>query len=163
MTRKRKPYEGTKVNYIKSQAEIGEILTKEGIYNYQFTHLEGKVILRFVKEIDFEGRKLPLVVQIDMPIPKNADDKKHAKERDRLFRVLKWWIKSKFEAINSGIYETYTIGFVKEFYPNLVFRDGKGYAKTLYDLLLPQLVSAVKTGRSNIKMLPDLENEQNEH
>jgi len=154
----RKPYEGTKVNYIKSQAEIGKILSNEGIYNYQFTHLEGKVILRFAKEIEFEGRKLPLVVQINMSIPKNADnDKKQSKERDRLFRVLKWWIKSKFEAINSGIYETYTIGFVKEFYPNLVFKDEGGRVNTLYDLLMPQLVSAIETGRSDIKMLPDVE------
>jgi len=51
---KMKAYQGTKVNYMKSQAKIGQILAQNKIIDKQFTHIgsQRKLILLFKKEID---------------------------------------------------------------------------------------------------------------
>lgn len=163
----KKPYERTSVNYMKSQEEIAELLRKEKIYNYQFTTYDEKSVnvLRFTKNIEYEGTQLPLVVQIETPVPSlseastEEERKRRMREWNRMYRVLKWWIKSKFEAINAGLYESYSVGFIKEFYPDLLLKDTAGHSRTLYELLLPQMIEAIEGKRTDIKMLPDLDDD----
>ena len=158
-----KPYSGTQVNRYKSQEDIKKILHKEGIFENQFTDFSKKIVFRFKKEVDFEGNMLPLGVQIELPIPSligirtQEGVKKTEAEINRRYRVLFWWLKSKFEAIHTDIYESVTAGFVKEFYPNLLFTDNEGKVSTLYNSLLPQFIGAIEGKRTDLKMLPDLE------
>src|SRR3990167_9920272 len=139
-----KAYQGTKVNYMKSQAKIGQILAQNKIIDKQFTHIgsQRKLILLFKKEIDWEGKKLPLGVKIELekvPVP---IDNASTKECDRKHRVLYHWLKSKFEAINEGLYEDIIHGFIKEFYTNLLMGD-----RTIIERTLPQFSEAFLLGK----------------
>lgn len=160
-----KPYKGTHVSRYKSQDAIRKILHKEGIFEQQFTDLPDQIVFRFKKELDFDGKKLPMGVQIEMPIPpvsgattekeKNRIDK----EVDRRYRVLYWMLKSKFEAIHTELFESVTVGFIKEFYPNLLFKNKYGSVQTLYQSLMPQMMEAIEGKRTELKMLPDMREE----
>jgi len=144
-----KAYQGTQVNYMKSQAKIGDILARNRIYDKQFTHIgtEQKLILLFKKDVDWEGRKLPLGVKIEIDkVPSPITDKER-KECDRKHRVLFHWIKSKFEAINEGLYEDVMNGFIKEFYPNLLMGS-----KTIIEHTLPQFERAFLEGKTDVSL-----------
>lgn len=158
-----KPYSGTQVNRYKSQEEIRKILLREDIFEHQFTEFSNKIVFRFKKEIEFEGKMLPMGVQIELLMPSLIGDqtqqevKRIEAEINRRYRVLFWWMKSKFEAIHTDLYESVTAGFVKEFYPNLLFTDKGGKVSTLYNSLLPQFIGAIEGNRTDLRMLPDLE------
>jgi len=144
-----KAYQGTQVNYMKSQAKIGELLTREKIYDKQFTHLgtEAKLILLFKKEVEWEGKRLNLGIKIDVdnvPVPV---DPKSTKECDRKHRVLFHWLKAKFDAINEGLYEDIIHGFVKEFYPNLMYGN-----KTILERTLPELTKGFLDGKTDVNL-----------
>ena len=146
----KKAYQQTKVNYMKSQAKISEILIRNKIYDKQFTHIgsEKKLILLFKKEIEWEGKKLPLGVKIvvdDVPMPV---DLKSTQDCNRKHRVLFYWIKSKFEAINEGLYEDLIQGFIKEFYPNLLYGN-----KTILERTLPEFTRGFLEQKTDAKFL----------
>jgi hypothetical protein len=144
-----KAYQGTQVNYMKSQAKIGAILAREGILDKQFTHLgsQNKLILTFKKILIWDNKKIPLGVKIEIDGVPTPTDNKTIKECDRKHRVLYHWIKTKFEAINEGLYEDVMQGFVKEFYPNLLLGN-----KTILERTLPEFTQAFIEGKADVNL-----------
>lgn len=122
---KSKAYKNTKVDYIKSQVKINQILNKNGIYEIQHTQLDGKFQIAFLKIIEFEGKKTKIGVKIVIPNPCEKD-------RNQLYRALFYYLKVKFESLTFGFVEEYNEAFVKEFMPYLVLdRSGKSLGETL--------------------------------
>ena len=128
---KSKAYKNTKVDYIKTQIQIGKLLENNGIVEKQFTDSleQEKTQIVFIKPLDFEGKKIKMGVKIIIP---NVVDK----NRNQLYRALFYYLKAKFESLSFGFVEEYNEAFVKEFMPYLVV-DRQG--RTTSDLILPKL------------------------
>ena len=153
-----KAYANTVVNWGKSQADIMKLLGKYDIDEVRFTTLNAKtmnesgfkmeddtfaIVLEFFKHTQLSdglGGKIP----IKIIIPNISDDEK---QKNQAFRIFYWYLKTKFEAIDSGLVE-----FEEEFMPHISI--GKGVLSNMYqvfkDKMLPQIVS----GKSaDIKMI----------
>lgn len=144
-----KPYQGTSVNWAKSQTGIVKLLNSKGIYETRFTNLEDKFALEFRigegKKIMFKvGIVQGLAVRILVPFEKTQDDSKREKQLNQLHRVLFYHIKAKFVAIESGVTE-----FMEEFMPHLVIMDKSGNSTTLGQAILPQYKKNLEEGKSN--------------
>lgn len=122
--RKRKPYSETKINWAVTQGHIQGMLEKFGVDGIQWTsgRIEDEFILRLAFIHESESGKLSC--QIDVPIPREKD-------RNRLTRMLYWFLKSKLEAVEAGFRD-----FEEEFLPYILDPAQK---KTLYQIAKPQL------------------------
>ena len=78
----------------------------------------------------------------------NPVDLKSTNECNRKHRVIYYWLKAKFEAISEGLYEDTMIGFVREFYPNLLMGT-----KTILERTLPQLEKAFIEGKTDVSLM----------
>lgn len=144
-----KPYQGTSVNWAKSQTAIVKLLNSKGIYETRFTNLEDKFALEFRigegKKILFKvGIVQGLAIRILVPFEKTADDAKRERHLNQLHRVLFYHIKAKFVAIESGVTE-----FMEEFMPHLVIMDKSGNSTTLGQAILPQYKKNLEEGKGN--------------
>ena len=151
-----KAYQGTSVNWAKSQTQIVKILNLRGIYESRFTNLEDKFALEFRVQ---ENKKMFLkigvakgiTVRIVVPFENFSDAKKREKELNRLHRVLLNHIKAKFVAIEAGVTE-----FMEEFMPHLVIMDKQGNSTTMGQALLPQYKKSIESGeQQNFNLLGD--------
>ena len=149
-----KTYQGTTVNWAKSQTQIVKLLNSKGIYENRFTNLEDKFVLEFrvqeSKKLMFKiGVVNGITVRIVVPFSQFSDDKKRERELNRLHRVLFYHIKAKFVAIESGLTE-----FMEEFMPHLVIMDRTGNSTTLGQSLLPQYKKSLESGeQKDFKLL----------
>jgi len=144
-----KPYQGTLVNWAKSQTAIIKLLNSKGIYETRFTNLEDKFALEFRivegKKILFKvGIASGIAVRILVPFEKINDEAKRERQLNQLHRVLFYHIKAKFVAIESGVTE-----FMEEFMPHLVIMDKNGNDTTLGQAILPQYKKNLEEGRGN--------------
>jgi hypothetical protein len=144
-----KAYQGTSVNWAKSQTAIVKLLNSKGIFETRFTNLADKFALEFRitenKKILFKaGIAQGLAVRILVPFQASSDEKKREKELNQLHRVLYYHIKAKFVAIESGVTE-----FMEEFMPHLVIMDSKGNNTTLGQAILPQYKKNLEEGKGN--------------
>ena len=142
-----KPYQGTSVNWAKSQTAIVKLLNSKGIYETRFTNLEDKFALEFRivegKKIAFKvGLAGGVAVRILVPFEKFSDEVKREKQLNQLHRVLFYHIKAKFIAIESGVTE-----FMEEFMPHLVIMDKSGNSTTLGQAILPQYRKNLEEGK----------------
>jgi hypothetical protein len=128
-----KAYKNTKVDYVKSQAQIGKILSQNGIMEKQFTESDNKVQIVFLKNLEFEGKKFKIGVKILIP---NVNEK----NKHQLYRALFYYLKAKFESLTFGFVEEYNEAFVKEFMPYLI-TDKQG--RTVADIILPKYANAI--------------------
>jgi hypothetical protein len=142
----KKSYQGTTVNWSKSQVQITQLLNKWGVFESRFTNLADKFALEFRIT---ESKKLPLgigvekgvTVRIVVPFLNLSDPKKREAELSRLHRILLYHLKAKFVAIENGVTE-----FMEEFMPHLVVMDKGGNSTTLGQALLPQYRKSIETG-----------------
>lgn len=142
----KKSYQGTSVNWSKSQVQITKLLNQWGVFESRFTNLADKFALEFRVQ---ETKKLPLgigmakgiTVRIVVPFQNVTDPKKREAELSRLHRVLLYHLKAKFVAIENGVTE-----FMEEFMPHLVIMDKEGNSTTMGQALLPQYRKSVETG-----------------
>lgn len=145
----KKSYQGTSVNWSKSQVQITKLLNSWGVFESRFTNLADKFALEFRVT---ETKKLPLgigqekgvTVRIIVPFLNLTDAKKREAELSRLHRVLLYHIKAKFVAIENGVTE-----FMEEFMPHLVIMDKSGNSTTIGQALLPQYKKSIETGEQN--------------
>lgn len=142
----KKSYQGTTVNWAKSQTQIVKLLNQFGIYETRFTNLEDKFVLEFrvsesKKIVLGIGLNKGITARIIVPFTPSTDQKKREKELSRLHRVLLYHIKAKFVAIESGVTE-----FMEEFMPHLVILDKTGSSSTLGQMLLPQYKKSIESG-----------------
>lgn len=134
-------YKTTKVNYMRTQAQIAELLSNIGISDHRFTFLNSQkqLILEFVKKEMINNEEQPISVKIVIP---NIDEG----NRNQLHRALFYYLKSKFESLEFGFLE-----FVQEFLPHLVFNN-----QTVYEMMKPQLQLAYQTGSiHDFNLIPD--------
>lgn len=152
----KKSYQGTKVNWAKSQTQIVKLLNSLSIYESRFTNLEDKFVLEFRVQ---ESKKIVLgigfakgiTVRIIVPFVHSTDPKKRESELNRLHRVLFNHIKAKFVAIESGVTE-----FMEEFMPHLVIMNKQGDSTTMGQALLPQYKKQLESGeQKEFNMLED--------
>lgn len=142
----KKSYQGTKVNWAKSQTQIVKELNHRDIFESRFTNLEDKFVLEFrVKEtkklILGIGQAKGITVRIVVPFQSSPDPKKRESELNRLHRILLNHIKAKFVAIENGVTE-----FMEEFMPHLVIMNKAGDSTTMGQALLPQYKKSIESG-----------------
>lgn len=142
----KKTYQGTTVNWSKSQVAITKLLNDQGIFETRFTNLEDKFALEFkVKEgkkvILGVGLEKGIAVRIVVPFEGFTDTKRREAELSRLHRVLFYHLKAKFVAIENGVTE-----FMEEFMPHLVIMDKNGTSTTMAQALLPQYRKSIDSG-----------------
>lgn len=150
-----KAYRTTKVNWAKTQAQIVELLEKKGIRDIQFTFLgaekanQNKIITEegtSVLDTRFIIPYSPQGIGVRILVPNITEE-----SRNQMHRLLLWYLKSKFEAIESGLVEV-----VQEFLPHLVIQDKEGKMATMYQIIGPQYLKALESGeQGEIKMLPE--------
>lgn len=124
MSRIKRKFEGTAIHWTKTQAQLMDFLTKEGIKSTRFTNMEEGVVLEFIAYE--KASKRPIPIRMKLPLPKNDD-----REINRIYRVFYWYLTNKFEAVRSGIVEEIT----REFLPYIAFKTKNGVDSTLYEAL----------------------------
>ena len=134
-------FEGTTIHWSKTQGEIIQLLLKTGISNSRFSNTDKGIVLEFVamaKEIN-----KPIPIRMILPMPSDKEQ-----EKNRLHRVLFWYLDNKFEALRSGLVEELT----KEFLPFIAFKTKNGVDITLYEALKEEGNAIL--GDSNFPLLP---------
>ncbi len=139
MAEKRKPtapYQGTQVNWMKTQCEITALLAKNGILDSRFSYVGSQelLVLEFVKREKLGGdEETPVAVRLVVPGVSERN-------RNQMHRALYYYLKSKFESLQFGFLE-----FTQEFLPHLVMSDGQCSA-TVYEIMGPQYKQQALTG-----------------
>jgi hypothetical protein len=124
MAREYRKFEGTNINWLRTQGQIIQFLQKEGIQGIRFTNLPTAIMLEFAAKDKKSQRLIPIRMQF--PLPQDND-----KEINRIYRVFFWYLTNKFEAIRSGIVEEIT----REFLPFIAYKTRHGVDTTLYEAL----------------------------
>lgn len=150
-----KAYKTTKVNWARTQGQIVELLEKKGIKDIQFTFLstekahQNKIITEegtFALDTRFIIPYSPQGIGVRILVPNITEQ-----NRNQMHRLLLWYLKSKFEAIESGLVEV-----IQEFLPHLVIQDKEGKMATMYQIIGPQYMKSLESGeQGEIKMLPE--------
>ena len=126
-------YRNTKVHYIKTQTQINMLLNKNGIFQHQHTKMEDSCDLKFLKNLEMDGKNVKVGIKITLPDVEERN-------MNQLYRALFYYLKAKFESLTFGFVEEYNEAFVKEFMPYLIM-DKAG--KTVSDMILPKLNDAL--------------------
>lgn len=156
-------YRTTKVPYGQSQSDIQKLLTKHEIYDVQFTNIgwetakrsglemdEGTmaVMLLFQKQVqlpDGRGGNIPVRIVIPNVRPDNHSLNQH-------YRVLYWYLKTKFEAVESGLVE-----FAEEFMAHLQIQGRGGTMGRLWEMFRKGFYKSIGDGtQGNAGLLPPM-------
>ena len=143
-------YKMTKVNWGKSQAQIGKLLDQVGIKDVRFTFMQSQqsVICEFNYPSELEGKAVNIGVRI---VTKLKESKNQEQEKNRIHRILFNKLKSRFLEIQEDTQE-----FVKVFMADLIVFDKKGNSSTMSQLILPQYNKGLITGeQKEITMIED--------
>lgn len=156
-----KSYAGTNVHWGKSQSDMLKLLKKYDITDVQFTNIGYEtainaglvmqkdttaIMLLFQKRVQLEdGRSGNIPVRVVIPnVPE--DDKK----LNQYYRVLYWYLKSKFEAIDTGLVE-----FAEEFMAHLQIEGKNGVVARMWDTFRKGYYKAIGDGtQGNAGLLP---------
>ena len=124
-------YKNTSVNYLKSQAQIMKLLEDRDIKDTRFTNISSEsmkrtglemvegtsaIMLEFFKPIQVAsgvGGTIP----IRIVIPNISENDQ---ERNQAYRIFFWYLKTKFEAVDTGLIE-----FEQEFMPHIAIGKGE--------------------------------------
>lgn len=150
-----KAYRTTKVNWARTQGQIVELLEKKGIKDIQFTFLSAEKANQ-ARVVTEEGSSVldtrfiipysPHGIGVRILVPNITEQ-----NRNQTHRLLLWYLKSKFEAIDSGLVEV-----MQEFLAHLIVQDKQGRIATMYQIIGPQYQEALESGKQReIKMLPE--------
>lgn len=157
-----KAYKNTSVNWSRSQSEIMNLLESRGAKDIRFTHISWEtaeqgglvmerdtyaLMIEFFRITTLEGGvggKVP--VRIIVPnIPQNE------KFRNQAYRLVYWYLKSKFEAVETGLVE-----FEQEFLPHLMIKDKSGFVGTMWQFLKKPYEAMIGSGETDLlKALPE--------
>lgn len=152
-------YKNTTIHWGKSQAEIMKLLEKYEIRETRFTNLEYKtmqnaglemeegtfaIMLEFFKSTQLSdglGGRVP----IKIIIPNIPEDEK---SKNQAFRIFFWYLKTKFEAVDSGLVE-----FEEEFMPHIALGKGNPLGN-MYQSFKKTILPKIIGGQSaDIKMI----------
>lgn len=159
-------YKNTSVNWIRSQTQIMKLLDERGIKETRFTNISydtamgagmemqkdcSAVMLEFFKPITIAsgvGGTIP----IRIIIPNIPDDEK---KRNQAYRIFFWYLKTKFEAVDTGLIE-----FEQEFMPHIALGKGGGVGtmwQAFKEKMLPKIISGEQ---ADISLLPPPKNDK---
>ena len=119
----RRPYEDTTVSWTQSQATLASLFAKHEIISTRFTNYAGQAIVEFM--LPKKQWPVRLTVAVAAQGSKAAD----ARELNRIWRCVFWFIKSKLEAVEIGLTE-----MEREWLPYIAIGDG-----TFSDRVLPEM------------------------
>ena len=145
-----KAYKNTSIHWSKTQGEIIQLLEKHGITETRFTNIgfetakmnglvmekdSSAIMLEFMKSISVSSG-MTGNVPIKIVIPSVPNDERY---RNQAYRIFHWYLKTKFEAIATGLIE-----FEQEFMPHIAIGKGGGTGnlwQTFKQKLLPSIMS----------------------
>lgn len=128
-------YTDTKVPVAQSRHAIEELLEKRGVQDRRVTTTAALFALDFNWPLRDERGKVRTVLGVRIVAPWPADER----ERRRMARVLFWHLKSKLEAVESGL-----LSFEEEFMPHLTL--GRAGPR-VWDDFKPRLEEAIREQR----------------
>ncbi len=160
-------YRNTTVNWGKSQGDIMKMLQSRGINDIQFTNVgydtalnaglkmepnTFAIMLLFQKEEKISNGvsgKIP----VRIIIPSIAQDDQRA--LNQYYRVLYWYLKTKFEAVDTGLVE-----FAEEFMAHLQIRGKEGFVSNLWSQFKQGYYRAIQSGeQGNANLLPPMKDD----
>lgn len=166
MISRSKSYRGTSIHWGRTQSDIMKLLNKYDIQDIQFTTVsagttkksglvmeEGTIaiLLTFQKEEELSSG-VHGMVPVRILIPSIEDDDR---SMNQAYRLLFWYLKSKFEAIETGLVE-----FAEEFMPHLQIAD-KGGVGRLWDRFKGGYYKALGSGQQpDAQMLPPMKEDK---
>ena len=161
-------YKNTSVSWAKTQAQLMEYLEdkecrdvrfstiswesaeKGGLVMEQDTHA---IMIEFFRLTQLESGasgKIPVRVLI----PNVPDDEKR---RNQAYRLLFWYLKSKFEAVETGL-----VDFEQEFLPHLMIKDKSGFVGRVWDMLKKPYEHMIESGEGDFyQALPSGKEKEN--
>lgn len=157
-----KNYANTSVHWGKTQSDIMKMLTANGIGDSQFTNISYETALKSGLVMDEGSIAIMLVFQkpqqiadgvsgnvpVRIIVPSVPNDEK---AWNQYYRLLYWYLKSKFEAIQTGLVE-----FAEEFMPHLQIASGTAFGR-LWEKFRPGYYKALETGQQpDAKLLPSV-------
>lgn len=149
MPKKIRAYSKTGVNFAASQAQINKLLNEHEIYDIQYTTISHDTATASGLEMERGTQAIMLVFQkhitlgngqggnipVRVVVPNVAPDK-----LNQYYRLLYWYVKTKFEAIDSGLVE-----FAEEFMAHLQISDKHGIGR-LWDRFKRGFYRTVSSG-----------------
>lgn len=142
-------YQKTNVNWMQTQGQIIKLLNSESIQDIQFTTISADTARQSGLTMDRDTVALMLVFQKHVKLPDGKSGNIpvrviipniHEGEMNQHYRMLFWYLKSKFEAINSGLVE-----FAEEFMAHLQINDKNGVGR-MWDRFKRGFYNAIGNG-----------------
>jgi len=166
MTANLNSYRKTSVPWTTTQGQITKMLNDQSIFDVQFTTISAAtaaqsgltmdpdtvaIMLVFQKEVQLpDGRAGNVPVRVIVP---NVS----ANKMNQYYRMLFWYLKSKFEAIDTGLVE-----FAEEFMAHLQIADRSGISR-LWDRFKGNFYKAIGNGQMpGANLLPPITEERND-
>ena len=148
-----KSYKNTSVNYMQSQAKIGQLLEDRGIKETRFTNISNKTAKLAGLEMEKESTAIMLeffqpkqladglkgTIPIRIIIPNIPDDEK---KRNQAYRIFYWYLKTKFEAVDTGLVE-----FEQEFMPHIALGKGS-FTQNVWNVFKKKMLPSIMSGKS---------------
>lgn len=153
-------YKNTSVNWVRSQGQIMKLLEERDIVETRFTNISHKTATRAGLQMQEDTNAIMLEflkptaiadgvsgsIPIRIIIPNIPEDEK---KRNQAYRIFYWYLKTKFEAVDTGLIE-----FEQEFMPHIALGKGDGIG-TVYrafkEKILPKIISGEE---ADINLLP---------
>lgn len=158
-----KSYLDTPVPWGTSQGQIVNMLSNQEIYDVQFTNISADTARRSGLEMDKNTIAIMLVFQKRVKLPDGTSGmipvrviipnvETDNRSLNQHYRLLFWYLKSKFEAIDTGLVE-----FAEEFMAHLQIGDNRGNFGRLWDKFKTGYYKAIGNGSMpDSNLLPPL-------
>lgn len=144
-----KSYRDTPVNWTVTQGQITKMLNNQQIYDVQFTTISATTAAQSGLSMDADAVALMLVFQKEVSLSDGRMGNVpvrvivpnvHSNQMNQYYRMLFWYLKSKFEAIDTGLVE-----FAEEFMAHLQITDKHGVGR-LWDRFKRGFYTAIGNG-----------------
>lgn len=126
-------YKKTPVNWTVTQGQITKMLNDNQIFDVQFTTISANTAEKSGLKMDKGSVAIMVVFQKEVPLPDGRMGNVpvriivpnvKAGQLNQYYRMLFWYLKSKFEAIDTGLVE-----FAEEFMAHLQIADKHGVTR----------------------------------
>lgn len=149
MAHRVRAYESTGVNFAQSQAQINKLLNEHDIYDIQYTTISAETAKQSGLTMERDTQAIMLVFQKHVKLPDGQSGNIPVRvvvpnvppqRLNQYYRLLFWYVKSKFEAIDSGLVE-----FAEEFMAHLQITDKTGIGR-LWDRFKRNFYKTIGSG-----------------
>ncbi len=162
-----KNYKNTNVSYLNSQSQIMKMLNARDIIDIQFSSISHETALEGGLKMEPDTYAIMLLFQKSEQIGDNKAGKipvrviipnilvGDSRSLNQYYRVLYWYLKTKFEAIDTGLVE-----FAEEFMAHLQIKDSRGFITRVWDTFKGGYYKALESGnQGGANMLPPMKDD----